>query len=51
MLSRVKFPPHKLQFDTQGTIWVEDDRIVIEGGEAKSSLNSKPNPLHIKYFY
>lgn len=46
-----RLPPHKLQFDLQGVIYFENHRIIIEGGEVKSSSNSESTSLHIKCFY
>ena len=46
-----ELPPHKLQFGLQGSICIEDDGIVIEGGEVKSSSKRESTPPHTKCFY
>ena len=46
-----ELPRPKLQFDLQGAIYFEDHRIVIEGGEVKSSSNGESTLLQIKCFY
>ena len=46
-----EIPPRMLQLDLQGAICFKDDRIVIEGGEVKSSSKGEPTPLHIKCCY
>lgn len=43
-----ELPPHKLQFDLQGSICIKDEGLIIK---VKSSPKREFTPLHVKCFY
>ena len=49
---KAEIPPHEMQFELRGAIYFEDDGIVIENGELKSSSKGDSTSVHTtKCFY